>query len=390
MISVSEAKELISLNTKLLDSKSIDLYSANGLILAESVFSPIDTPPFNQSAMDGFAFRFNEINNSLQIVGEMAAGDSPKNFSLTNSAIRIFTGALVPDYFDTVVMQEKVELNDTHITIKDSDLKRGANIRLKGSQIKNGELALEKGTLINAGVAGYLASLGINRIKAIPRPTVSIISTGNELTKPGKELEPGKIYESNTYSLVNALNAMGIVSSQILFVKDDFSEIKTTIQHGLTNSDVLILSGGVSVGDYDFVAKALEACGVTCVFHKVKQKPGKPLYFGNKENKLVFGLPGNPAALLTCFYEYVKPALFLMTGLPLAQTLNLPLKENYSKKPGLTHFLKAKTNGTEVEILSAQESYLMNSFANANCLVQLNETQSEFKKGEYLRVVLLT
>lgn len=390
MISVNEAKELISLNTKLLDSKFIDLYSANGLILAESVLSPIDTPPFNQSAMDGFAVRWNEIKNSLQIVGEMAAGDSPKNFTLTNAAVRIFTGALVPDNFDTVVMQEKVECNDTHITIKDSDLKRGANIRLKGSQIKDGELALEKGTLLNAGVAGYLASLGINRIKAIPRPTVSIISTGNELTKPGKELAPGKIYESNTYSLVNALNALGIDASQLLFVKDDFSEIQATIQQGLINSDVLILSGGVSVGDYDFVEKALEACGVTCVFHKVKQKPGKPLYFGNKENKLVFGLPGNPAALLTCFYEYVKPALLLMSGLPLTQTLNLPLKEKYSKKPGLTHFLKAKTNGTEVEILGAQESYLMNSFASANCLVELNEMQSEFKKGEYVRVVLLT
>ncbi len=387
MISVSDAKKLVWKNTSHLDSISIDLYSATEFTLTEDIHSPIQSPPFNQSAVDGYAYCFNDSVNKLELIGEVPAGDSLKiNFS-PNSCVRIFTGAQVPDCYDTVVMQEKVERNNNEININDPDQKKGMNIRLAGSQIQKGELAVKKGKKINAAVAGYLAGLGIARVNIFKNPKVSIISTGNELISPGTQLQPGKIFESNTYSLNAVLNEIGIIPTSIVKVKDDQQLIENAIQKCLVESDIVILSGGVSVGDYDFVASALTNCKVECIFHKVKQKPGKPLYFGKKDKTLFFGLPGNPAALLTCYYEYILPCILKIRGEENKQkNLQLKLTNNYTKKPGLTHFVKGKIDGNEVTILNSQESYLMNSFAQANCLVQLDEEKINFEKSDIVEV----
>lgn len=402
MISVHEANQLVSNNTKQLKSSTFDLYEAYGLVLAEDIYSPSYSPPFNQSEMDGYAYKFSEGNNNnfLKIESEIAAGDSPLPIPARlrhsggaigsvseNTAARIFTGARVPDEYDTVVMQEKVEVLGDKLIIKDPDQKKGMNIRLKGSQIPKGDLALKKGILFNAGVSGFLAGIGIDRVQVIPKPRISIISTGNELNSPGRELEPGKVYECNTYSLNAALSNLGIKPLAIYREKDKKEEISNAINNSLIESDLIILSGGVSVGDYDFVAQALESCRVKCIFHKVKQKPGKPMYFGIKNKTLIFGLPGNPAALLTCFYQYIVPTIQKMTGHSSGSSqLKLTLSESYSKKPGLTHFLKGKINGNEVIILPSQESYIMRSFTEANCLVQLDEEKSTFAKGESVEV----
>jgi molybdopterin molybdotransferase len=390
MITVKEAKQFVNNNTHELDNATIDLYEATGLVLAEDIYAQTDSPPFDQAAVDGYAFVFEEAqtNKSLTIAGEIPAGNSFKNTSAKNTAVRIFTGAEVPDHFDTVVMQENTNVEADQLFINDPNGKKGMNIRLKGSQISKGTLAVKSRTKISPAVAGYIAGLGFAKVKVIRPVNVSIISTGNELTMPGKPLEAGKIYESNTYSLNSALHEFGIKPMAIHKVKDDQKSIEEAVNKGLDESDIIILSGGVSVGDYDFVTRALDNCEVKCVFHKVKQKPGKPLYFGKKDKTLIFGLPGNPAALLTCFYEYIVPSILKMNGDSSEQlsTLKLTLTDSYTKKPGLTHFLKGKTNGNEVEILNSQESYIMSSFAAADCLVQLDENKTNFEKGELVEV----
>jgi len=392
MISVKEAKELVLAHTKVLDAAWMNLYDATGLVLAGDVFSPIDMPSFNQSAMDGYGVRFEDLlaNKPLQIVGEIPAGKAATYELKANTAVRIFTGAQIPFGCDTVIMQEKSLVEDGYLLVNDPLAVKGLNIRLQGSQIKKGILAMKAGSIISAGAAGYLAGLGLNRIKVINKPKVYIINTGKELIKAGSELTDGKVYESNSYSLNAALVEMHLMAEDILLVDDDEALITEAIAQKLNTCDVVILSGGVSVGDYDFVAKAIANCGVKEVFHKVKQKPGKPIYLGALNYKLVFGLPGNPGAALTCFYEYIAPSLKRMMGIELQDTtIKLPLTLGYQKKPGLTFLLKGIANINDVTPLPAQESYLMSSFSKANCIIVLEEDATDFNEGDLVEVHLL-
>lgn len=393
MISVSEAKTLVRENTTLLDSCTVSLYDATGLILSEDIFATIDVPSFDQSAMDGYGFRLDDLKErpSLTINGEVPAGVFPTAPLLPGTAVRIYTGAPVPVGCDTVVMQEKVAVEQGQLFVHDTQLKKGSNIRLQASQTQKGDLALKAGSKISPGAAGFLAGLGVDKVNVFRTPNVNIITTGKELNTPGQPLGFGKVYECNSYSLNAALNEMNIHPKTILTVEDDETETTRVIKNTLAECDILILSGGVSVGDYDFVSKALDNCGVQPIFHKVKQKPGKPIYFGKYKNTLIFGLPGNPSALLTCFYEYIMPAIKKMMGSETDgdEKRYLPLSVPFSKKEGLTFFLKGKMTEKEVEPLHAQESYLMSSFAVANCIIQLDENSTEFKKGDLVEVHII-
>ena len=393
MISVSEAKKLVAENTPLLEATAIQLYDATGFILAEDVYSLIDVPSFNQSSMDGYGFRFEDLkeNHALTIVGEIPAGVFPTTKLLPNTAIRIFTGSPVPEDSDTVVMQEKVAVQQNQLFINDVQIKRGMNIRVKGSQTKKGNLALKAGSKISPGASGFLAGLGFDKVKVFRTPNVCIITTGKELNKPGQPLEAGKVYDCNSYSLNAALNELNIFPKKILSIDDDENKITNAIKNNLADCDVMILSGGVSVGDYDFVNKAFENCGMQHVFHKVKQKPGMPLYFGKHKNTLVFGLPGNPSSLLTCYYEYILPSIKKMMGFKTKseeKTL-CTLSSSFSKNAGLTYFIKGKISGNEVTPLPAQESYQMSSFAIADCIIQFDENKTEFQKGDLVEIHLL-
>ena len=393
MISVSEAKKIVLENTDLLGTHIIPLYDATGLVMAEDVFATIDVPSFNQSAMDGYGLRFEDLNEnkSLSIVGEIPAGVFPHHQLLPNSAIRIFTGSQIPEGCDTVVIQEKVTVNSNQLYINDEHLKKGLNIRLKGSQTAKGGLALKAGTIIRPGASGFLAGLGFDKVKVFNVPKVCIINTGKELIKPGQSYEPSKVYESNSYSLNAALSEFNIKPQTIICIDDDEGTITESIKNNLSECDILIISGGVSVGDYDFVAKALDNCGVNCIFHKVKQKPGKPLYFGKINKTLIFGLPGNPAATLTCYYEYIMPAIKKMMGYDddSETKVCLPLTTSFVKKAGLTFFIKGKLASNGVTPLNAQESYQMSSFAFADCIIQLDEDRTEYNEGELVEVHLL-
>jgi len=391
MISVSEAHKLIAEHSNTIETITVPLYEATGLVNAEDMFSSINFPPFDQSAMDGYGFRLEDLdeNKSLTITDEIPAGVFPTKPLLVNSAVRIFTGAPVPLGCNTIIMQEKVTVIDNQLFINDDQITIGANIRTAGFQTKIGDLVLEAKTKITPGVIGYLAGLGFDQIKVFRKPNICVITTGNELNNPGNTLEPGKVYECNSYSLHAALSEYYINPKKVISVKDNEVELTQVIKNNIPDFDMIILSGGVSVGDYDFVSKALENCGVEKIFHKVKQKPGKPLYFGKINNTLIFGLPGNPSALLSCFYLYITPVIKNMMGLKIENKINLLATNSFTKKTGLTFFLKGKMEENKVTILQAQESFLMSSFAYANCIVQLDEDKTEFNVGDLVEVYLL-
>ena len=402
MISVEEAKKIIEENTVALQPVKYSLQQAADKILAEDIYSTIDIPAFPQSSMDGYAFHFSEWekNKRLVIEGEIAAGNNQKISLAPGKAVRIFTGAPVPSGADTVVMQEKVEIHyskanssagsEGDLIIKDELIQMGANVRPTGSEIKAGEMILRKGSLLSPAAIGFLAGCGIPEVKVFPNPSVSIIITGKELQQPGQHLDHGQVYESNSFTITSALHHIDIDDIRIYHADDNLEIITGTLKKALEESNLVLLAGGISAGDYDFVLQAATNCSVNKLFHKIKQRPGKPLYLGKKETKLVFGLPGNPSSVLTCFYEYVLTALEILTKRKLRlQTLQVPLSKTFHKKTLLTHFLKGFYNGTSVTVLDAQESYRLSSFAKANCLVKIDEEVMECKEGEKAEIHLL-
>jgi len=391
-IEVSEAIKMIRENIKSPDPIKISISAAAGLILAEDIYSLSDVPPFNQSSMDGYALNFEGYKqyNTLKIEGLAQAGLAEQIPLQAQNTCRIFTGAAVPPGADTVVMQEKADILDGKLIIKDSNILAGQNVRIQGSEAKKGELALEKGSLLNAAAVGFLAGLGIHELMVYPMPTISIILTGNELQQPGLPLSYGQVYESNSYALRAAIREMGILNVDVFSAEDDLKILIEVLAIAIQQSKLILLTGGVSVGDYDFVIPAAEANGVKQVFHKIKQKPGKPIYFGKKNDTYIFGLPGNPASVLTCFYEYVYPAIaYLGNREKDLIKMNAILETDLKKPAGTTHFLKGYFDGKAVKDLKAQESFRLSSFAKANCLIKLDEDRTEFKAGEEVEIHIL-
>jgi len=373
MISVEEAKQLILEQTVTLQGSILSLAEAAGKILSDDLIAPFDIPAFPQSSMDGYAFSWiPDEGISYQVVGEMAAGSKEQLVLQKGEAVRIFTGAPVPDGADTVLMQEKARVEGKLLFSESAGLKTGDNVRPAGSEIKQGALAITKGSKLTPAAIGFIAGMGLDKIGVVPSPRITMVVTGNELQTPGEKPEYGKVFEANSYALKAALDAIHMPPQDVFLCGDDVQKLATALEKALENSDVVLLTGGVSVGDYDFTLKAADMCGVTEVFHKIKQKPGKPLYFGGKGNKLVFGLPGNPASVLICFYQYVLPALEKLSVQKLSlKTEKVLLVGDYKKAPGLTHFLKGLYQDKKVQLLTGQESYKLNSFALSNCLIEI-------------------
>lgn len=388
MISVQEAHELISGYYPKDRSVQLLLNEAAGSVLAEDIYSPVDTPPFHQSAMDGYAFSFDTWNgkDKMKVSGEIPAGTFFEEELKPGQAVRIFTGSCLPKGADTVIVVEKIVSENDSILLNDENLKKGDNVRRQGTQTIKGEKLLSKGHYLSPASISFLAGTGIEKVTVYTKPVISIIVTGKELVQPGQSLPPGSIYESNSFGLIAALQKLSISPASVERIDDNITDLKSSISKQL-HSDILILTGGVSMGNYDLVPEALEACGVKMVFHKVKQKPGKPFYFGISNPALVFALPGNPAAVLSCFYEYIVPAISSFTKKSYLMRAVLPLANDYSKRRGLTFFLKGKINAESVSILEDQESYKMNSFAIADCLVELEEGKEQFYKGAIVNVL---
>ena len=392
MISVEEAKAIIEKEIIPLSPVKKNLQDAAGKLLAEDIYAALDIPAYPQSSMDGYAFSFNawKEDRKLTVNGEIAAGHDRDIPLKSGDAVRIFTGAAVPSGADTVVMQEKTKIINGILNVEDENLALGANVRPKGSEIRAGERALAKLSFLSPAAIGFLAGLGIKELNVYPKPSVTIIVTGNELQVPGNPLQYGQVYESNSFALTAALHQIGISAIDIIHADDKLDELTAILNDCLQNTDLVLLTGGISVGDYDFVLRASNNCGVEQLFHKIKQRPGKPLYLGKKDEKVVFGLPGNPSSVLSCFYQYVITAIGKMCNQRAALEIKrVPLSNSFKKAAGLTHFLKGYYDGDSVTLLNAQESYRLSSFARANCLVQINEEVTAHPVGELVEIHLL-
>jgi molybdopterin molybdotransferase len=389
MISVTKALKEIDQNGIAKKKSKIAIADALNLVLAENVFSPINMPSFKQSSMDGYAFIQSE-EHVFVLKGEVQAGNGTNISLRKGEAIRIFTGARVPDDADTVVMQEHTTVNEDVLRIEKMP-NFGANVRPVGEQIKKGQIALEKGAVLNEAAIGFLAGLGVAEVVVFMPPKVGVLITGNELKEVGEKLNDGEVYDSNSITLKLALQKIGIDEAQFFKVKDSLKATAEIVEKALKTCDVLLISGGISVGDYDFVKQALEENQVEEIFYKVNQKPGKPLWFGAKGEKRVFALPGNPASSLSCFYVYVLPLLRASLG----------FQDNYLRRKkaiaaaeiinvhGKTLFLKGNVLNGIARQLKGQASSMLKSFAVSNALLIVPDNVEKIKEGEEINYIEL-
>ena len=386
MIAVNEAFSILDDITFSLKEKEVLLSDARNLVLAETVFSPIDMPPFRQSNMDGFALSLHD-SLAYTVIGEVKAGDSQTYKLQPGQAVKIFTGAAVSDTAQAVIQIEKVTVQGNQLQLQEP-VQPETNVRPKGSQISKNEVALQKGTFLNAAAIGFLAGLGFTSVRVYQKPKAGIVVTGNELVQPGQPLPEGKVYESNAIMLQSALYNANYNEVRLYEVNDDLENTKTVLQIAINENDVVLVSGGISVGDYDFVGSALKSLAVETLFYKVNQKPGKPLFAGKLKDKIIFALPGNPAASLTCFYIYVKPTLQKLSGEkafynPITQ---MNIAHDYEVLNSRDQFLKAIIDGNVVRILSHQDSSMLDSFALANALVYLPNGNYQIAKGDKVKI----
>lgn len=390
MISVNEARKILSENSERAEKTIVSLLKSRGRILAEDIHSPIDVPSFDNSAMDGYAMEYDGRRNEWELEGVIQAGDTSAKEVTKGKAVRIFTGAKIPAGADTVIQQELIERDENSGTISyhQDKIHRGSNVRLKGSQCKKGDLILKAGTSITPGAIGLLASVGIAEVKVYSSPTVGYIITGDELKEVGTNLKEGEIYNSNGPMLQALLVDIGIEQTVEYKATDDKNELQQKIDEAIAKHDVVLLSGGISVGDYDFVKECLAKAGVRELFYKIKQRPGKPMFAGKNGKKWIFALPGNPASVLSCFNQYVKPSLKFMMGYEDVWRPDrvLALQEDHSKKPGFTFFLKGRAEGNELTILEGQQSFNLQAFSVANCLVELDEENELVKAGTPVKI----
>ena len=389
MVSIEEALKAVVENSKKISLEiNLPIESCLNAILSKDISSPINMPPFRQSAMDGYAINLHE-DLSYSLVGEVKAGDGHQPILGKGEAIRIFTGAPVPDSANAIVMQEKVIVKGGNIFVEKNPLKED-NIRPMGEQVKKGELALKKGTRLTPAAIGYLSSLGITEVSINKKPSIAIITTGNELIEAGQSLTYGKIYESNSVMLKSALLNLGFDTISIHKVEDNYNNTYNKLQEVIVKNDMVIITGGISVGDYDFVGKALKELDIEQIFYKVHQKPGKPLFFGKNENTILFALPGNPAAALTCFYVYVQASLQVMAGSESNLTKVMATStSDFIKKGDRPQFLKAIYKEGKVSILEGQSSAMLQTFAVANALVKMAGDLEQIRVNDKVEVLLL-
>jgi molybdopterin molybdotransferase len=402
MIDFEEALRLIRSHSKPLHVEERSLDTAMHRVLARDVKAISAIPRFDASAVDGYALRAVDTEQAcpdapvrLLIQDTAPAGIGKQARLKAGHAVRIFTGAMVPPGADSIVMQEHVQAGGDGILL-DHPVAQGLNIRYKGEEFRKGERILEKGCLLTPPVLGMLATLGATSVQVHAMPRVAIIVTGSELAQPGEALAPGRIYDSNSTMLNAAVRAMGLIPQRCIRVEDKPAAIRTAIRSALKRCDILITAGGVSVGDFDFVASACANEGVRLLYETVAIKPGKPNVFGTKDSTLFFGLPGNPVAALLSFHLLVRPAIEGMLGLPERHppVVSASLTADCKKKAGRVEFLRAvlvmdESGQLAVTPVRARDSHMLSGLAQANCLIRFPRDQKVLNKGDMVSVSLL-
>ncbi len=389
MITITEALSILDKHIQPLPVSRIPLLDAGQLILAEELLAPMSMPPFRQSSMDGYAV-CSHPEVEYEVVAEVKAGASSDISLLPGQAVRIFTGARVPDDANTVVIQEHVKQRGDKIIVEQMPA-RNTNIRPLGEQVTQGASVLQPRTRLNAAAIGFLGGMGFTTVPVFPRPKVSVLITGDELKSPGESLKEGEIYESNSLMLAEALKTAGVREIRVSRVRDALADTVSAIREALDWCDLMMISGGISVGDYDFVEEALQANEVEPLFYQVRQKPGKPLWFGQKDQRYVFALPGNPASGLTSFFLYVRPMLLGMMGheavhLPRQQAI---LTQPIRNKTSRALFMKARISHGMATPLTGQASSMLNTYAISNGLIMVSENIQDMSVGDKIYYVAL-
>jgi molybdopterin molybdotransferase len=400
MVEVGEALARVLAELPALEGEMVALPASRGRVLRQEVRSPRDVPPFRNSAMDGFAVRAADIAGAssdrpavLAVAETVAAGSVARRPLEAGRAIRIMTGAPVPDGADTVVRVEDTDPGDDAVAVRVA-VPEGANVRHPGEDVRRGDVVLEPGRAIRPADIGVLASIGVAVLRVARRPRVAIIATGDELVELGQPLGPGQIVNSNAYTLAAAVEDLGGEAVVLGIVPDRPEALRSAFARGL-RADILLSTGGVSVGNFDFVRTILAELGYRESFWKVAQKPGKPLSFGHCGQTPVFGLPGNPVSALVCFYVYVAPAIRAMMG---SRDVHLPivaatLAAEVSSVESLTEFVRCVLEGPLDDLRArstgSQSSGVLRSLSIGDGLVICGKGTSALAAGAVVPVMLL-
>jgi molybdopterin molybdotransferase len=394
---VEQARQLIKqFLAPVTEYENIKIQDAFHRTLAADVLSPMNVPPHNYSSMDGYAVRHADLagaSNKLKKIGSSFAGHGFAGSVAAGECVRIMTGALIPDGCDSVVMQEQVKVDGELIEIG-SGHKRGQNIRLVGEDIQQGAVVLAQGQRINAAEMGLLASLGFAEISVFRKLKIAIFSTGDELVQPGNALAGGQIYDSNRFTLIGLLTELGAEILDMGNIRDDKNAVREALQKASSQADVIITSGGVSVGDADYIKELLDELGEV-VFWKLAMKPGRPLAYGKVGHCHFFGLPGNPVAVMVTFLQFVRNALWELMGqhpkpvFSFQAICTTPIK----KAAGRTEFQRGiLTQGEDgiwmVKTTGEQGSGILSSMSRANCFIVLPMEQGNVEKGSVVQIQL--
>jgi molybdopterin molybdotransferase len=391
LISIAEARERVLDETPTLPSEEVPIEDALGRVLAENAHAVEDLPPFDSSAMDGFAVIAGPAAD-LAVVGESRAGHPTDRALATGEAIRISTGAAIPSGADAVVPIERVEVQDGRVLVPVTEA--GANVRRSGEDLRSGETVIAPGTEIGPAEVAVLASLGhpTARVGGVPR--VAVLVTGDELVAPGEPLAPGQIRNSNGYAIAALATRAGGRVLKPRIVSDDRAATEAALTEALDSADVVCVSGGVSVGPHDHVKPALAALGVEERFWGVKLKPGKPTWFGVRDRKLVFGLPGNPVSAMVTFHLFARPALRRLAGadpddLRTTAIADVELPRLAERDQVLRCGVTLRDDGWHVTPTKAQGSHVLSSMLHAQAFALVEAGAGEIAAGERVRIELL-
>ena len=401
MISFDQAKSIVNKNIITLDTELIYLIESGGRVIAEDIKATFDMPRFNNSSMDGFAVRASDIEGAskkspitLKLVGGIAAGD-PGNLSIgQGECARCMTGAPIPHGADAIVIVEDTsgfeDKNEVKIFTESFS---GKNIRYKGEEISNDDILIKKNQLISASEIGILASFGYEKVLTYSTPKIAVFATGDELIEPGDVLKDGKIYNSNLYIFSELVKQRGFKITMKEVVNDSPESLRTFLSEALNNCDIIISSGGVSMGKYDYVRDIFMELGVKEHFWKVTQKPGKPLFFGTKSGKMIFGLPGNPVSSFLGFMVWIWPVFDRLMRVQKSQWITARLESSFPREPIKTRFLFGKlfiNKGNLMCIPSSKlGSHMLSSALDANCIIKADPGQGDIQKGKNILVKLL-
>ena len=375
--------------------QQLALRDALGRVLAEDVLSPIDVPAYTNSAMDGYAVRADDLaadgETRLTVAGTAFAGQPYDAAVQAGQAVRIMTGAMLPEGADTVVMQEDAERDGDELTLRPGH-KPGQHVRHAGEDIAAGGTALAAGKRLRPSEIGLLASLGVPEVRVRRRLRVAFFSTGDELRSIGEPLEAGQIYDSNRYTLHGMLTRLGVEQLDMGVIPDRREAVEDAFKQAAAVADVVITSGGVSVGEADYVKETLDSLGEVG-FWKIAMKPGKPLAFGRVADAVFFGLPGNPVSAMATFYQVVQPALRHMLGEKEVLPVRLQARcvEGFKKRPGRQDFQRGVLRHDEggqlvVTSTGAQGSHVLSSMSRANCFIVLSADSGNVEAGELVEV----